>query len=356
MTGSRFTTWTFVLLFLMSLVMVIHLLFGFFTPVILAMVFVSIFHPLYSKLLRRLGNREYVAASIATALIVLGVLIPLTGFFILLVQQAMALFKATDNFPTTTDLSYWMTSLKGYLETLNGYLQKFGVSISTERIIKAASSLTQSTGAWFYDSMRALATNVLSLTINFILMVALVFVFFVSGPTTKHFIMELIPLPVDEKERVAKRFRELALAVFVGNGLICVLQGAFGGLSFFIFGIEGGLIWGVMITVTALLPLVGSAIILVPAALYLVLNDQMWQAITFLLVNTMQIALLETLVKPRLIGTKSQMPAALVFMSILAGMQIYGILGLFYGPLLVTIFLALAEIYREHYRDRLLRM
>lgn len=355
MISSRFTTWTFLVLFLMSSVLVIHLLFGFLTPVVMATVIVSIFHPLYQRLLHRLGQREYLTAGIATVLVLLGVLIPLTGLFLLLIQQGIALFRLTEKFTSETDLSYWMTSLKSYLEIFNGYLAKFGLRISPERILKAASSFTQAVGSWFYANFRSIATNVLSLSVNFILMVALVFVFFVSGGATKRFVMELVPLPIEEKEHITKRFRELALAVFVGNGLISVLEGVLGGLSFWAFGLYGGLMWGVIITITSFLPLVGASIVIIPAAIYLFLIDQTWQAISFICFNVIQLTLLETLVKPRLIGTKSQMHAALVFMAILAGMQIYGVLGLFYGPLLVTVFLALAEIYKEHYRDRLLK-
>lgn len=354
MTISRFSTWTFVLFLLMSLVLVIHLLFDFITPVIMATVIVSIFRPLYLKLLKVLRNRDYLAAGIATTLVFLGVLIPLAGFFILLAQQGLMLFKVTERLTTTTDISYWMSSLKSHLEIFNGYLAHFNLSISPERILKAATSLTQAMGTWFYDNIRVVAANILSLTVNFILTLALVFVFFVSGQQTKAFVMDLIPLPSNEKERLVKRFRELALAVFVGNGLISLLEGLLGGLSFWALGIYGALMWGVIMTITSFLPVVGATIVVIPGAIYLFLIDQTWQAIFFLSFNTVQLILLETLVKPRVIGTKSQMHAALVFMSILGGVQIYGFFGLFYGPLLVTIFLALAEIYKEHYQARLL--
>ncbi len=354
MTSSRFTTWTFAVLFLMSLVLVVHLLFGFITPVVMATVMVTIFHPFYVRLLHRLGGRDYLAAGIATLVLFLGVLIPIAGFFFLIAQQGLMLYKLTEGFTTSNTVYVWMSSLKEHLEMFNDAFAKYGLRLAPERILHAASSLAQAMGNWFYENLRIIATNVLSLTMNFLLMVALVFVFFISGGATKQFIMDLVPLPVEEKERLARRFRELALAVFVGNGLISLLEGILGGLSFWAFGMYGALLWGLVMTITSFLPVIGATIIVIPATIYLFLIGEIWQAIAFLCFNTIQLALLETLVKPRVIGTKSQMHAALVFMSILAGMQIYGVLGLFYGPLLVTIFLALAELYKEHYRDQLL--
>lgn len=352
---SRFSTWTFVICLLLSLVLVVHLLFGFITPVVMAIVIVSIFNPIYLRLLKFFGHRDYLAAAISTLLVFLGVMIPLSAFLIALVQQGLALFQTTQFLTSSANIASWVTSLKSYLEMLADYLSSFGINISADHILKLATSFSQALSTRIYESIGLIATNILSLSLNFVLTVALVFVFFVSGKAVKHFVVDLIPLPDDEKERLVKRFRELSMAVFVGNGLISLLEGVLGGLSFLVFGISGALIWGVVMVITAFLPVVGAAIVVIPAAIYLFLMGQTWQAIVFLCFNTVQLVVLETFVKPRVIGTKSQMHAALVFMSILAGIQIYGIFGLFYGPLLVTLFLALAEIYKEHYRDRLLK-
>jgi predicted PurR-regulated permease PerM len=203
--------------------------------------------------------------------------------------------------------------------------------------------------------MGLIASNLLSLVFNFLLTIPLVFVFFISGRAAKNFIMELIPIPDEEKERLIKRFKELSSAIFIGNGLISISEGILGGLSFLACGLKGALIGGVLISITAFLPLIGAYVVILPVTIFLLLNNNPLAAVLFLLFNTIQVFILDMLVKPRLIGTKSQMHAALVFMSILAGVQIYGVIGLFYGPLLVTIFLTLAEIYKEHYREGLLK-
>lgn len=343
------------IILLLSLIMVVHLLFGFITPVLMATVIVSIFKPTYNRLLKELSHREYLAASIATFLVFLGVLIPLAFFMFSLVQQAFSLFEATQRLTSTNDLTSWMGSLREYLDKINAHLSKYNIRIASDRIMDAASTLSQTIGQWIYDGLSLVAANLLNLVINFLLTVALVFIFFINGQKTKRFIMDLVPLPEDEKESLVLRFRELSHAVFVGNGLISLVQGILGGLSFWVFGLSGAIFWGFVITITAFLPLVGCLVVIVPAAIYLFLIGETSQALTFLIFNIAQTSLLETFVKPRLIGNKSHMHAALVFMSILAGIQIYGFFGLFYGPLLVTIFLSLAKIYQEHYRDHLHR-
>lgn len=355
MSISRFSTWTFVLILLMSLVLVVHLLFGFITQVIMATVIVSIFNPLYMRLKHRLKGREYLSATIATLLVFLGVMIPITAFFILLAQQGLSLFRITEKLADSADISVWMSSIKTYVEDFNSFLKHFNIRLSSERIINAAMSFSQAMGVWFYDNISNIATNILSLVMNFLLTLALVFIFFISGQETKTYLMELVPLPNDEKEMLIKRFRELSHAVFVGNGAISLVEGFLGGISFWVFGIYGALLWGAVMAMTAFLPVIGATIVVIPAGIYLLLSGDTWQAIVFLIFNLIQLTILETFVKPRVIGTKSQMHAALVFMSILAGVQIYGVFGLFYGPLLVTMFLSLVEIYKEHYRAKLLR-
>ncbi len=355
MNTSKFIIWTFVLFLLLSMILVVHLLFGFITPVIMAVVIVSIFSPTHSKMLMLVKGRQYLAASISTALVFLCVMVPISLFIFALLQQALAIYQATQKLNDSGSLALWLASLKGHLVWWQDYLGAFGIQIAPERILNFATNLSKALGQRFYDSIGFIATNLLALSLSFFLTVALVFVFFVSGRDAKNYIMDLIPIPLDEKERLAKRLQELSSAVFVGNGLISIIEGLIGGLSFYTFNVPGALLWGVAMALAAFLPLVGASIVVIPAAIYLFLVEETWKAVVFLSINLGQLIILETLVKPRLIGTKSQMHSVLVFLSALAGVQVYGVFGLFYGPLLVTVFLSLVEIYKEHYRELLVK-
>jgi len=351
---SKFSTWTFVIFLLLSMFMVIHLLFGFLTPVVMSLVIVSIFNPLHKLILRMTRSRPYLSATISTLIVFLMVMIPSTLFLFALIDQALSFYQTTQQLTSSGNFSDWIASLKNYLDLLRDYLLSYGINITPEPIIKMATTFSQALGKKLYDSIGLVATNLISLTFNFVLTVALVFVFFVSGRATKTFLMDLVPIPDNEKERLVKRFRELVSAVFMGNGLISLLEGILGGILFYLFNIPGALIWAAVMTIAAFMPFVGATVVIIPATIYLFLVTETWKAILFVSLNTVYLSILETMLKPRLIGNKSQMHAALVFLSIIAGVQIYGMLGLFYGPLLVTMFLSLAQIYKEHYRDRLL--
>jgi predicted PurR-regulated permease PerM len=321
----------------------------------MALVIVSIFSPAYNRLLKICNKRNYLAAGLATLIVFLGVLIPLSIFMLSLIQQSLIFYQAIEELHSSGGLKNWLGSLSNYLENIKLYASNFGLIITPEKIINFGVKFLQSLGDKIYNSVGLIAANLFSLSFNFFLTVVLVFVFFISGKTAKKFLMELVPIPQDEKERLIKRFQELSSAVFLGNGLISVAEGAIGGVLLYIFDISGALLWGVIMAIAAFLPLVGASVVVIPAAAYLFLIGNHVQALIFIVLNSIQIIILESYVKPQLIGTKSQMHGLLVFLSLIAGVQVYGLFGLFYGPLVVTMFLSLAEIYKEHYKEQLIK-
>lgn len=355
MTTSKFIVWTFILFLILSTVLVGHLLFGFISPVLMAIVIVSVFTPTHRRLLHFCRGRIYLAASISTTLVLLCVMVPVALFIFSLLQQALNLYQTTQTLNENGGITVWLESLKVYLFDWQKYLASYGLSLSPQKILGFTTNISREIGQRFYDSIGFIAANLLALSFNFLLTVALVFVFFVSGGNAKKYLMDLIPIPFDEKERLARRFQELSSAVFIGNGFISVLEGVIGGLTFFAFNIPGALLWGAAVAIAAFLPLIGASVVIIPAAIYLFLVEATWKGVVFLSINITQLVILETFIKPRLIGTKSQMHSVLVFLSVLAGVQVYGVFGLFYGPLLVTMFLTLVEIYKEHYREILIK-
>jgi predicted PurR-regulated permease PerM len=142
----------------------------------------------------------------------------------------------------------------------------------------------------------------------------------------------------------------MARAVIWGNGLSGVIQGILGGLGFFLFGLGSPILWGTVIGFMAFLPIIGASVVFVPAALLLLIQGKGSTALGYLAFNACYSAIIEYLVKPRLIGKGMRMNPILVFIGILGGIKLFGILGVVYGPLIITIFLTLAELYRLEYK------
>ena len=140
-------------------------------------------------------------------------------------------------------------------------------------------------------------------------------------------------------------------AILLGNGLGGLIQGTLGGFVFWIFGLKSPFLWGVVMSLLAFLPIVGIRAVFIPAAIYLFLTGRITAGIFFLVFYLLLSCGIEYFFKPKLVGKRVQMHTLLVFLSIIGGLKLFGILGIIYGPLVVTAFLTLTDIYESSYRE-----
>jgi predicted PurR-regulated permease PerM len=185
-------------------------------------------------------------------------------------------------------------------------------------------------------------------------MILVIFYIFRDGERLKQYISDLLPFPVSQQELIVNKFREMGRAVIVGNGISGVIQGILAGLGFLFSGLGNPILWGTLAGFMAFLPIVGASIIFIPATIVLFLQGETGMALIFLIYSVCYSAFIEYIAKPRLIGKGMRMNPLLVFIGILGGLKLFGILGVVYGPLIMTIFLTLAEIYRLEYKEAMM--
>jgi predicted PurR-regulated permease PerM len=226
-----------------------------------------------------------------------------------------------------------------------------GIEVNPETIEELATDLGRNVGLFLSKQLRSMASNLLNFLIHFFIMMLVVYYIFRDGERLKNYISELLPFPIEQQELVVSKFREMARAVIVGNGLNGIIQGIIGGFGFFFFGLGSPFLWGTLIGFMAFLPFIGASIVYVPAFIILILQGQTGTAIGFLVYNGAYSLIMEYLFKPRMIGKGMRMNALLVFIGILGGIKLFGILGIIYGPLIMTIFITLAELYRLEYKE-----
>ena len=140
----------------------------------------------------------------------------------------------------------------------------------------------------------------------------------------------------------------LPLLLWIGRRWI--IQGTLGGAVFATFGFNSPFLWGVIMALMAFLPIVGIGIVFIPASIYLFLNGRFAAGIFFIVFYILLSGGIEYFFKPKLVGKRVQMHTLLVFLSIIGGLKLFGILGIIYGPLVVTAFLTLSDIYESSYR------
>jgi predicted PurR-regulated permease PerM len=181
-------------------------------------------------------------------------------------------------------------------------------------------------------------------------MLLVIFYLLLDGQKLISYIFEISPLPCDQEEKLIQKFNDMAGAILVVNGISGLIQGVAGGVLFWIFGIQSSFLWGVIMGLLAFLPIIGIGAIMVPTSIFLMLEGRIAVGIFFIIFYLILSVGIEYIFKPRLVGHRVQMHTLLVFLAIIGGLKFFGILGIIYGPLVVTAFLTLADIYQTNYR------
>lgn len=236
------------------------------------------------------------------------------------------------------------------VEKINPILANFGLTITGDEINKAIAELGRVVGLFLYDQARSMTTNLLNVVVNFFFMILIIFYLLIDSHRLASFIIELSPLPDDQDEKLIQKFKDMAGAILIGNGLGGIIQGALGGAVFAMFGFKSPFLWGVIMALMAFLPIVGIGIVFIPASIYLFLYGRFAAGIFFIVFYVLLSGGIEYFFKPKLVGKRVQMHTLLVFLSIIGGLKLFGILGIIYGPLVVTAFLTLSDIYESSYR------
>ena len=156
-----------------------------------------------------------------------------------------------------------------------------------------------------------------------------------------------IPLAPAHTRDLLGKFSTVIRATVKGNLLVAAIQGALGGLAFWFLGVNGALLWAVLMAFLSLLPAVGAALVWAPVAAWFLLTGAVWQALALAAWGVLVIGLVDNLLRPVLVGKDSGMPDYLVMISTLGGMAVFGINGFVLGPLITAMFIAVWHIHGQ---------
>ncbi len=348
---KSFISKLFLIVLLAAFILLLRLFWVFLSAMILALLIASLFYPLYSRLRNLLRGEDRSASLLMTLLVFLVLVIPVGGFVGSLSNEAIDFF----------DMSRSSLSLKNIHQALEGDSiwarmvrrtgELAGVEFSIETLEQLSASMAKDFGLYLSKQLGSVASNLFSFLIHFFLMILTVYYIFRDGKRLKDYIGELLPFPAKQQELIIIKFHEMASAIIVGNGLNGVIQGILGGLGFSLFGLGSPLLWGIVIGFMAFLPIIGATVVYLPVTIILLLQGNIGIALGFLAYNAAYSIIMEYFFKPKMIGKGMKMNSLLVLIGILGGMKLFGILGIVYGPLIITIFVTLAEIYRLEYKE-----
>ncbi len=315
----------------------------FFYALILAIVFAIVFEPLHKKIFTMTRDRKSLAALIATVLVLIVVIVPLAFLGIQIFQEATQLYSSLVENGGATDLS------RGVGDTIQS-LKRF-LPVPIEFSLDVNQYLKQGL-SWLLQHLGPLFANVAKAIVGvFIFLVALYYLF-KDGYKLKATVIALSPLQDIHDETI---FNKLALAinsVIRGNLAVALIQGILTAVGFAIFGVPNAVLWGSVAAITALIPGIGTALVLFPAILYLFFSGETLSAVGLLVWGMTAVGLVDNFLGPKLVERGMRLHPFLILLSILGGIGFFGPLGFLLGPLVLSLLFALLEIYfaisKEH--------
>jgi len=348
-TSKNMILWFFIGLFLISVFLLGWLLWPFLSIIVLAAVVAGVFSPIY----RFINIKDKITppfSSFLTCIIIFLVLfIPIAFFVGILSKEAYDLYLTAKD-AVLGDRLQSLIEGNEWIEKIKGFLARFNIELSGEELNSIISESAKAVGFFLYVQARSIASNMFAFVISFFLMLLVIYFLLIDGSRLINFIFALSPLPKEENEAIVQKFKDMAGAILIGNGLGGLIQGVLGGAVFAFFGFESPFLWGVIMALLAFLPIFGIGAVFIPAAVYLFLTSRIGAGIFFIAFYVVLSGGIEYFFKPKLVGHRVKMHTLLVFFSIVGGLNLFGILGIIYGPLVVTGFLTLTDIYHANYR------
>jgi predicted PurR-regulated permease PerM len=319
------------------------ILWPFYGAILWAAVVAIVFTPLYRRLFTSLGQRRTLAALATVIVIVVMVILPLTLIAASLVREATAVYART----RTGEIGLGRY-LQQVLDALPPWalmlLHRFGLTdlaAVQERLSAAALASSRSVATQALD----IGQNAFDFIVNSFVMLYLLFFLLLDGEELTRRIKNAVPLPADRQRALVDKFTAVIRATVKGSVSVALVQGALGGLIFWFLGIHAALLWAVVMAVLSLLPVVGTALVWLPVAIYFLVTGARWQGLVLIAYGVLVIGLVDNLLRPILVGKDAKMPDYVVLVSTLGGIEVFGFNGFVIGPVIAAMFMAAWDIF-----------
>jgi len=328
----------------------LYLLFLILSPLLAAIVWAgaigTVTYPLYKKLLARCHERENVAATLMTIAVILAIVVPLLGLVFILSREAALAYQYLEHLSSGTSgltlksilnhpmASSWWEKLSSLTGSFNLELDEIFLTTIKEAI---ANIFNYSTG---------IVTNFLGFLFRLSLMVIILFFIYRDGTYFLRSFWQVVSIRETIKSSISETVNRVLGAVMFGVILTCMVQGALGGLGFLVAGLPSPFLFGTLMAITAPIPFIGTALIWLPGAIYLLMHGEMLHGILLIAWGVLVVSAIDNIIRPLFISGKAKMPFLLIVFGVLGGFLAFGLAGLVLGPVVLSMILIFFEASR----------
>ncbi|MDR7091634.1 AI-2E family transporter [Cellvibrio fibrivorans] len=338
---QKLETRTFLLFLLIVTVGFLMILKPFFGTIFWACAITVIFYPMQARLLKRFKGRTNTSALLTLAACILVVVLPVTVLVSSVVAEGADYYKKLES--GEVDPTHYIEQIRTAFPAVQQALDRVGIDFA--KVKEGALSVTMSGGKWLAQNALSIGQNTFSLLLNICLMLYLTFFLLRDGNYLLELLIRALPLGDARERMLFAKFGEVTRATIKGNLVIAAIQGTLGGLIFWVLGIPGALLWGVVMAVLSLIPAVGPAIVWVPVSIYLFATGDNVKGLILVAFGAGVIGLVDNILRPILVGRDTKLPDYVVLLSTLGGLALFGINGFVIGPLVAALFIAFWGIF-----------
>lgn len=349
MTRDQFISLFFIALLIFVIYEIVLIFSPFAKPIFWSAILGFGFFPLYERLRKSLKPRETLAAILMTFIIFLLVIPPFVFLVVTIAREAIEFYQSASTYIQ-----------EGNLENLIERIRSLPFIQKIETGVFQWEPLKQNAREWILNSTKAVGNftaaqagtitkNVFVLSFQVLMMTFLLFVFLKDGEKIYRFIYDIAPLEERNKKSIFGQMNDTFAAVIRGQLLTSLTQAIVAGIVFLILNIPLAIFFAAVTFLTGLIPVVGASAVWLPLVIYLITEEQHVRAAILFIIGLLVISLIDNVMKPALIGEKTKLPYFLLFFGILGGIKLYGLMGIFIAPVVLSVFFALVKIYQEKY-------
>jgi len=344
MSYKKFQVYFFISVLIASLLLTLLVFRAYLVLIAFAGVLAILFRPVFRRFLG-LVRSEAVAALMTVIVAVAAVLLPVTLFF-------MALYNELVSVVLNSRLKVDADSMAQYLQ------ERLPVDLQSQVpiIVSSVMDFIRGIGTEISTVLFSLFSNAVGVFLAFIVILIAVYYLLKDGTVLKQRLMKISPLLDEYDELVLGRMITAVQAVISGGLVVISIKAVLAGVFFAIFGVPAPIFWGAMTGVASLLPIVGSALVTVPAVIYLIYAGHPGAAVGLGIISIVLIGTIDNFLQPKLVQSRTNIHPLLILLSILGGVKFYGFAGFILGPLTLAVTAALLDIYEREFRSYVQRV
>ncbi len=324
------------------LLLLIYLVFRIYEPFLAALgwaaILVIFFYPMHERLARRFSPRR--AAVISTLAVTILLIVPVILITTLFVREAVSISRGVqhsiveEHAPMVARKWAWIAQHVPGLDP-------------NANVMEMVQQGVQKEAGFLAERLGTVLRNIAAFIFDLFVMIFAMFYFFRDGDQIIRGVRSILPFDAEHRDTMMRQSRDLISASVTTSLIIAAIQGILGGLGFAVVKLPTPLFWGVAMAFFSLVPVVGSGLIFVPASLWLGFTGHWGRAILLLVICAGVSTIMDNVLRPLLLGGRTELSALVIFISVVGGVGLFGMLGLVLGPILVATAAGVLAVYME---------